>query len=479
MFKKAALLLSGNAFGSLMLLVRNLVVARLVSVEDYGIAATFAISMAIVEMASGLGLQQLIVQDKKGEDPELQAGLQGFNVLRGLFSGAALFLLAHPIANFLGIPDVAWAYQLLALVPVIRGFEHFDIYRLNRSMEFGPLIVSKTLPALLSVLSVWPLYVIYGDYRVMLYSVMLHWLLTLATGQIMAKRRYQLRFTKSIMKKGFLFGWPLLINNIILFVVFQGDRLVIGRELGMAMLAIFSMGITLTLSPTLVMASTAQQFLLPQLSAKIEDAKAFARLANVALQVSLLNGLVLLLGIICFGPWLVELALGQKYDALQPLLIWFAIGQAIRVFKAGSSTVALSKAHTSNAMIANLLRISVLPIAWYLAANGATLELIIWVTILGEIFSYIASLTLLKRQVKHPLNRMWLPIGMMSLTLLLLALLPALWHTQEQPGFVPVLIILVMAPFCLWSMRDLRQYFYGFGVFSFDQRPTLVLPGFR
>ena len=68
MFKSALLLLSGNIFGSLMLLVRNLVVARLISVEDYGIAATFAISMAIVEMITALGLHQLIVQDSKGND---------------------------------------------------------------------------------------------------------------------------------------------------------------------------------------------------------------------------------------------------------------------------------------------------------------------------------------------------------------------------------------------------------------------------
>lgn len=458
MFKKAVLLLSGNAFGALMLLVRNLVVARLVSVEDYGIAATFAISMAIVEMASGLGLQQLIIQDKKGEDPALQAGLQGFNVLRGLFSGIALFLLAHPIANFLGIPEVAWAYQLLALVPVIRGFEHFDIHRLNRSMTFGPLIVSKTLPALLSVLSVWPLYQVYGDYRVMLYSVMLHWLLTLAAGHVMARRRYQLRFTKQIMQKGFLFGWPLLINNIILFVVFQGDKILVGRELGMEVLAIFSMGITLTLSPTLVLASSAQQFLLPQLSAKTGDPKAFANLANVALQVSLFNGLLLMLAIICLGPWLVELALGVKYDPLQPLLIWFAIGQAIRVFKAGSSTVALSKARTSNAMIANLLRISVLPLAWYLAATGATLEHIIWVTILGEICSYIVSLFLLKTQVKQSLSRMWLPITTMSLTLGVLALQAAFWPPDAHPDIMAVVSIVVMFPLCLWSMRELRQY---------------------
>ena len=38
MLKKAFMLVSGNAFGSALLLVRNLIIARLISPEDYGIA---------------------------------------------------------------------------------------------------------------------------------------------------------------------------------------------------------------------------------------------------------------------------------------------------------------------------------------------------------------------------------------------------------------------------------------------------------
>ena len=87
MFKSAMLLLSGNIFGAIMLLARNLVVARLTTIEDYGIAATFAISMAVVEMMTTLGLHQMIIQDSKGDDPDLQAGLQGFHLLRALFPG--------------------------------------------------------------------------------------------------------------------------------------------------------------------------------------------------------------------------------------------------------------------------------------------------------------------------------------------------------------------------------------------------------
>lgn len=455
MFSKAMFILTGNAFGSLMLLIRNLAVARLVSVEDYGIAATFAISMAIVEMASGLGLQQLIVQDKKGEDPTLQAGLQGFNVLRGIFSGVALFLLAHPIARFLGIPDVAWAYQVLALVPVIRGFEHFDIYRLNRSMEFGPLIMTKTLPALISVLSIWPLYLIYGDYQVMLYAVLVHWVLTLATGHVMAKRAYQLRFTKAVMKKGLHFGWPLLINNIILFAVFQGDRLIVGRELGMEVLAVFSMGITFTLTPTLVSASSEQQFFLPQLSSARTDPARFTPLAIAVMQASFVSALLLVLGISLFGAPVVALLLGPKYAALTALLPGLAVWQACRALKVGNTIVALSLAQTSNAMLANGVRLLAFPAVWYVLWTGGALQQILWIVILGELCAYVVSLWLVKRRAALPLRPVLAPLSCVLLSFGI-ALLPAMVpQLDDWPGWVALLLATGLSLAC---MKHLHIY---------------------
>ena len=79
----------------------------------------------------------------------MQAGLQGFHLLRGIFSSLTLFFLAGPIANFLGIPEVGWAYQMLALLPTIYGLIHFDIYRLQRQMNYLPSILSTSIPAFL------------------------------------------------------------------------------------------------------------------------------------------------------------------------------------------------------------------------------------------------------------------------------------------------------------------------------------------
>ena len=287
MLKSVLLLLSGNAFASLLLLVRNLVVARLISPEDYGIASTFAISMAIVEIIANMGLQQLIVQDKDGDDPKLQAGLQGFQVLRGAFSTVFLFAISHPLAAFLGVPEVAWAYQILAIQPFLLSLYHFDMHRLRRQMRFMPSIMVDVMPALLSLLLVFPLVKFIDDYRLMLWALLFQAGVGLITSHWVAERKFELTLQRDIVKRSIVFGWPLFINSALLFVMLNGEKLVVGRELGMVPLAMFSMGFTLTLTPTLVVARATQAFFLTQLSAVQDDDEKFTPTAYTTIEVSI------------------------------------------------------------------------------------------------------------------------------------------------------------------------------------------------
>lgn len=410
MLKSVLLLLSGNAFASLLLLVRNLVVARLISVEDYGVAATFAIAMAIVEITANLGLQQLIVQDKDGDDPKLQAGLQGFQALRGAISTVFLFAIAQPLANFFDVPEVVWAYQILAIQPLLLSLYHFDMHRLRRQMRFMPSVMVDVMPALLSLLLVFPLVYVYDDYRLMLWALMAQAGIGLITSHLVAERKFQLTFEREIIKRSVVFGWPLFINGALLFIMMNGERMVVGRELGMASLAMFSMGFTLTLTPTLVVARSTQAFFLPQLSAVQDVQDKFRSLSYATMQVSLLNGMALILAIILIGEPFVEIVLGDKFAPLVPLMIWFGILHGVRVFKSGCAVVALARAKTENAMIANSFRVLSLPLSYYVAVTSGDLKLVIWIATLGELLGYIAALLLVRYRVGLELDGMMWPL---------------------------------------------------------------------
>lgn len=463
MLRKALLILSGNAAASLLLLARNLIVARMIPVEDYGIAATFALAMAVVEMASAFGLQQQIVQSKDGDDPHFQAALQGFQLLRGVASGAILFLLAGPLARFMGIPEVIWAYQVLAIVPVLNALVHFDIDRLNRQMRFGPLLWNGILPAFASLIIIWPLAIWLGDWQVMFWAILVQAVMRMLASHLMAERPWRVVYDRDIIAGSLRFGWPLLVNGILMFLVFQGDKLIVGRVMGMEALAIFAMGMTLTLTPTLVLAKSVQNLFLPKLSQQT-DMHTFAVTAQQSMQIVSLAALGFALITLLVGGALQTLLLGMKYEALLPLLIWFSAVQALRVMKAGPAIVALALGQTTNPMIANIVRAISLPLAWIVAVQGGSLMDLLMIALASEGLGLAISIGLLLRRASLPFGRV---LGQQALiaALIILAGVWSWYHptgaeVASWPVWIGCALVLLLAlaamPEAVSSLRHMR-----------------------
>jgi O-antigen/teichoic acid export membrane protein len=224
------------------------------------------------------------------------------------------------------------------------------------------------------------------------------------------------------------FGWPILVNSVLLFLVFQGDKLIVGRVLGMEALAVFAMGMTLTLTPTLVIAKSVQNFFLPQLAAVTGTAQ-FLGIANRVLQMVTAAALAFLVVILLLGGPVLHMLLGAKYAALIPLLIWLAIGQTLRVVKAGPAIVALALGHTSNAMIANILRILVLPLIWMVAVQTGSLLHILIVVVMGEAVSGLIAFYLLAHTSKLKMSVLLVP----QLPGALAVMAVGLWATVHPP----------------------------------------------
>lgn len=457
------MLVSGNAFGSALLLVRNLIIARLISPEDYGIASTFAVAMSIVEMLSYLGLNQMIVVDRDGDDPAVQRAMQGFQVLRGVTSSLILFAIAIPYARFLGVEHVAWAYQVIALIPLVNGLQHFDMHRLKRHMNFRPWIVTQAVPPLVSVLALWPLAILYGDYRIMLVSLFVQAGSMVALSHVMAERRYALSVDFALIRRATVFGWPLLLNGVLLFGVFNGERLIVGRELGMSQLAVFSMAITLTLTPTLVLSGAAQSLFLPALSAARDRPESFRWLGVAATEAGLAIGIVLVLGIVLLGGPVIHLLLGPKYAAILEILVPMSVMQAIRVAKTGGSTVALARERSGNAAAANVIRVLSLPISWYAVTHTGNVLTVIYIAMTAEVAGYLVSLRLAAKRTGLQLTPLVLP-SLLSAAACAAALMDAHYY-PPQTGLIAHLdwTRWFVAFFCLaalLSMSALRGYLW-------------------
>lgn len=451
-----------KALTSALSLARNLLIARLISVEDYGVAATFALIVSTVEMVSAFGLHLQIVQAKDGGDARFQAALQGFQVLRGLVSSSLLLILAGPFAAFFDVPEAVAAYRVMALVPLLNALVHFDIHRRTRGMVFWPALMTSALAITGGLLVIWPLYYWFGDWRVMLGSLIVQTLIATTVSHLVAERPYRLSLDKGLIARSLGFGWPIMLNSILLYIGMQGDRMIVGRELGMAALAIFSMGVTLTMTPTLVMTGSLSSLFLPQLSAAQDRRDRFIHLGNVAMQAMLVMACLLVAGVAILGRPVADLLLGARYGDLLPLLIWFAILFAVRMLKNGPSLMAVAVAETRNPLIANIARGLAMPVCWYAAASSGDLLLVIWIATLGEVVSHGVALAQLRWRRIISLRRMVLPhcvaFGFFVVVAWLAVVFPPV-QPQGLPPWPAIAILLGLLLVVIGVMRDLNGFF--------------------
>ena len=312
MIGSAMALLGGNLGVALLKFARNILVARLLSVENFGIAATIAIIFGFIEMMAFLGLDRFLIQTRDEDLGRVQTTLQTMQALRGVFVAAVLYLTAGPLAALMDVPEIAWAFRLMAVLPLIQGFMHLDPARAQRGMRFGPFLKVALSAEILGLLSVWPLFLVFGDYRVVLGALVVQTVLTTLFSHLVAERRYALGFDRVLALRALRFGWPLLLNAALMFGILQGDRIIVANQLGPVTLGLFSLAFMLTFMPTGVLAQTVNRLFLPKLAPLQDDPAAFDALARVVVQTGLVVGLAVAIGFSILGADLVLILFGDE-----------------------------------------------------------------------------------------------------------------------------------------------------------------------
>jgi len=464
MIGTAMALLGGNLGVALLKFARNILVARLLSVENFGIAATFAIVFGFIEMLAFLGLDRFLIQTRNANLERVQATLHSLQILRGVFVAGVLWVTAEPLAALMDVPQVAWAFRLMALLPLIQGFLHLDMARAQRGMRFGPFVKAALGAEIAGLLSVWPFFLVFGDYRVVLGALLLQITLMTLLSHLLAERRYALGLDRTPAIGALRFGWPLLFNAALMFGILQGDRIIVANQLGPVTLGLFSLAFMLTFMPTGVLAQTINRLFLPKLAPLQDDPAAFDALARVVVQTGLVVGLAVAVGFSVLGADLVLILFGEKYAGALAVLVWLAVMQAVRVAKMGVSVVALARGETRSPMVANIPRVLLLPVAWLLVERGAGMETVVAVAILGEAAGLATAFALLRSWLAVPVRPL-IPALLAWGAVLALVVADAALRPRQPEVFANFHlfqgVILFAALAAVLAMRDLRARAFG------------------
>jgi O-antigen/teichoic acid export membrane protein len=458
------------------------VVVHTLTQAEYGIAATFGITVAIITSATSFSVEALLIQDRQGSDPKLQRAVQLVVFAQGAVQAMLLFLLAPFLASLFNTPQVEWVFRWLAVIPLLRGLLHQDPTRYLRQMKYKPNVWATLIPEVASLIVVCIAAPIIQDYRLLVLALTTVPITALVVTHLSAERPYGWQSDRESIRRILVFGWPLLLNGLLMLLVSQGDRFLIGSAeslsifasdwLGMTAnaihaydkvdLALYSIAISLTFMPQIFASRTIPTLFLPGLSSLRDDPERHAQLFGSCLRFLSVLGTALAVGFLLSGTTLTVLIYSDRYAGVSPFIGWLGVATGIRILRMGPVVGAFSKGDTKIPLFGNIGRS--FAVIGFLIVTLQALPLV-WISrclVLGEVLAVVVTLLALRMRHRVSLRSALQPILFMAVWTLTASRIAASGMLEGHAQTLGVtllveLILLATAVATLLPVRTLKE----------------------
>src|SRR5262245_20320582 len=159
--------LSGYALSQVIRFGSNLIMTRLLMPEMFGVAAIGIIVMVGLVMFSDLGLNQSIVQSRRGDDPAFLNTAWALQILRGfvLWGAALLIALGLHLADNAGMvpagsvyadASLPWVIAAITFCLAMGGFRSTKAAEASRNLALGHLTQIELAAQVVSLIVMLP-----------------------------------------------------------------------------------------------------------------------------------------------------------------------------------------------------------------------------------------------------------------------------------------------------------------------------------
>jgi O-antigen/teichoic acid export membrane protein len=437
--------LAASVASQVLALARNVVVARILGPQEFGLAAVIILTLSFLDSFSNASPHNLLFQAKDDEARPLMAAAHAVTISRAISTSLLLWASMGLVGDFFDVHLSPFALAAVVLASIASGFTHHGIRLVQRDGDFrlGSIVQVAADGAALATAAVvaWATH----SHVAIAFALVGRNLVTAILSQTMSPQPYEVSWSRPLLAKFWGFGWPLLVNGPLLFFSAQADRMFITKELGVALLGVYTAVLLLVMSPstaimrwlgTTNIAALAKQF------RETSDFRAKGAVYEFTTLVLVL-GYLMLVGFVALGPEIVRLIYGHKFQI--PALAIGLIGclQTIRFLRAWPSALSLSIAANTGILVSTVIRLLALPVGYLGYVTWGGLEGLVLGLAVGEVLALLVSLAVVNTNAKRAIGT-----GFTSVVLVLV-LGGLLLYLEQICGGGPASSLLLMSVFML------------------------------
>ncbi|MTE01516.1 oligosaccharide flippase family protein [Paracoccus sp. YIM 132242] len=339
-------------------LASNLILTRLLVPEAFGVMALVTSLIVGLQMFSDMGTGPAVQKSASGDDPEFLDTVWTVQVVRGVVLTGLAAAIAWPVAWLYGEPIFAQVFPVAALSLFIGGFmptavdtamRHLQVGRLTRLELLAQLLgIAVTIALAAAMRSVWAL--VWGGVVSSAISVAV-----MRFG--LGGRANRLCWAPGPLQELSGFGRWILLSTICGFLIFNGDRLVLGAYLSMDELGIYNIAYFLGSVPILLGSAISGRLFIPLYrdSPPAESPENARRIAAIRLRLS--GFLLVLVAVLAFsGEWLVNLLYDPRYASAGYLVKLIALIQIPALVILGYDVIALARGDSRRLFVVQAIR---------------------------------------------------------------------------------------------------------------------------
>ena len=306
----------------------NLILTRLLVPEMFGLMALVNVFILGLTLFSDMGIGPSIIQHKRGDDPDFLNTAWTLQIIRGWGLWLICLLIAWPIAQFYGEPQLLWLIPIVGLSTVINGFNSTALFTLKRKISLGKLTVFELGIQLisLSVMLIWAWFdrtiwaLIVGNLvSELLRMVMSH--------RLVSGTHNRFAWEQKAIADIFSFGKWIFASTSMTFLAAQADRLILGKLLSFQLLGIYNIAFIFADLPKMVMTRIGNQVIFPVISRQADLPRASLRKKiRQKRRLILLTATPLLAILVSFGDVLIWGLYDERYQDAAWMLPILALG---------------------------------------------------------------------------------------------------------------------------------------------------------
>lgn len=302
----------------------SIVLARILSPDDYGKVAIITVIMQLLQVFIDGGLGNALIQKKDADDLDFSSVFY-FNMAFCVVIYGTLYICAPLIADYYNDVNYIEWIRVLGLILIISGVKNVQQAYVSRMLQFKKFFFATLIGTIISAfvgiamalygLGVWAL--IAQNLVNALIDTIVVWKLV--------KWRPHKKFSITRLGSLLSYGWKLLASNLIDTLYGNIRQLLIGKLYTSSDLAYYNRGRQFPNIIVMNVNTSIDNVLFPVMSYKQGDMNGLKKLTRKSIMVSNYIMAPLMIGLACAADTIVRLVLTEKWLPCVPFLRVFCV----------------------------------------------------------------------------------------------------------------------------------------------------------